>query len=153
MAQSVGVDPAKVNYVAFSGGGDSLASLVGNQVAAGVGGYSELIQQVKAGRLRALGLTAEAKVAGIDVPTLKEQGVDVALVNWRGVTAPPGLTPEQRKAYLDLVDKMVATPQWKKQLETNGWVDLYLAGDKFTAYIAEENVRMEKVLTAMGLIK
>lgn len=153
LAQSIGVDGAKVNYVAFSGGGDSLASLVGNQVSAGVGGYSELIQQVKAGRLRALGITAEARVPGIDIPSLKEQGVDVALVNWRGVVAPPGLTPEQRKAYLDLVGTMVKSAQWKAELAKNQWVDLYLAGDDFAKYVADENGRVAKVLASLGLLK
>lgn len=153
LAQSVGVDGGKVNYVAFSGGGDSLASLVGNQVAAGVGGYSELVQQVQAGRLRALGLTAETRVPGVNIPTLKEQGVDVALVNWRGVTAPPGLTAEQHKAYLDLVDKMAKSPGWKAELAKNQWVDLYLAGDEFAKYIADENARVAKVLGSLGLLK
>ena len=131
----------------------SLASIVGGQVAVGVGGYSELAQQVQAGRLRALGITAETRVPGVDIPTLKEQGVDVALVNWRGVSAPPGITPEQRKAYLDLIDKMVKSPGWKAELAKNQWVDLYLAGDDFAKYIADENGRVAKVLGSLGLLK
>ena len=161
LAQAVGIDGAKVNYVAFSGGGDSLATLIGNQVAAGVGGYSELIAQVKAGRLRALGLTSEHRMAvlsepgkqDVDIPTLKEQGVDVVLVNWRGVMAPPGITSEQRAGYLGLIGKAVAAPGWKTQLAQNEWVDLVLAGDQFAAYVADENVRVAKVLAGLGLVK
>jgi putative tricarboxylic transport membrane protein len=162
LAQAIGVDGAKVNYVAFSGGGDSVATLIGNQVAAGVGGYSELIQQVKAGRLRALGITSEAraavppeagKQAHVDIPTLKEQGVDVVLVNWRGVMAPPGISTEQRAAVLGLIEKTAQSPGWKGQLASNQWVDLFLAGDAFAAYVAEENTRVAKVLTSLGLIK
>jgi putative tricarboxylic transport membrane protein len=153
IAKAVGVDAKKVNYVAFSGGGDSLAALVGNQVTAGIGGYSELIGQVDAGKLRALAVTAEKPVEGVKVQTLSEQGIDAALVNWRGVTAPPGLSDAQRKAYLDMVDKMVKSDAWKAQLKSNGWTDLYLAGDEFGKFIAAENQRVGEVLNDLGLIK
>jgi putative tricarboxylic transport membrane protein len=153
IAKAAGVDAKKVNYIAFSGGGDSLAALVGNQVTAGIGGYSELIGQVNAGKLRALAITAEKPVEGVKIPTLNEQGIDVALVNWRGVTAPPGLSDAQRKAYLDLVDKMVKSDGWKAQLAANNWTDLYLAGDAFAKFIAAENQRVGEVLNDLGLIK
>lgn len=153
IAKAVGVDAKKVNYVAFSGGGDSLAALVGNQVTAGIGGYSELIAQVNAGKLRALALTAEKPVPGIAVPTLAEQGIDAALVNWRGVMAPPGLSDAHRKGYLETVDKMVKSDAWKAQLSANGWTDLYLAGDEFAAFITAENKRVGDVLGDLGLIK
>ena len=121
--QAAGVDPRQTNYIAFSGGGDSLASIIGGQVTVGVGGYSELIEQVKAGNLRALGISAVDRVPGVDMPTLREQGVDVTFSNWRGVAAPPKLSAEQRKAYLALIDKVVKSPSWKGHLEKNGWVD------------------------------
>jgi putative tricarboxylic transport membrane protein len=152
IAKAVGVDPRKVNYVAFSGGGDSLAALVGNQVAAGVGGYSELIEQVKAGTLRTLALTAEARVPGVDIPTLKEQGVDVTLVNWRGIAAPPGISGAQRQAYLDMIDRMARSEAWKAQLAKNGWTDAYLAGDRFARYIEAERDRIAAVLKDLGLL-
>jgi len=153
IAKAVGIDAKKVNYIAFSGGGDSLAALVGNQVTAGIGGYSELIGQVDAGKLRALAITAEKPVEGIKVQTLGEQGIDAALVNWRGVTAPPGLSDAQRKAYLDTIDKLVKSDAWKAQLKSNGWTDLYLADDEFGKFIAAENQRVGEVLGDLGLIK
>lgn len=152
LATAVGIPGSRVNYVAFSGGGDSLASLVGNQVAAGVGGYSELIGQVQSGRLRVLGITAEARVPGVDIPTLKEQGADVVLTNWRGISAPPGLSVPQRQAYLDLVERMVRSDGWRGQLQRNSWSDAYLAGDAFAAYIGEETTRVEGVLRGLGLL-
>ncbi len=153
IVQSAGVDPRQTNYIAFSGGGDSLASIIGGQVTVGVGGYSELIEQVKAGNLRALGLSATERVPGIDMPTLREQGVDVSFSNWRGVAAPPKLSGEQRQAYLTLIDKVVKSPGWKGHLEKNGWVDSYLPGDAFAQYIAEETKRVTALLTTLGLIK
>jgi putative tricarboxylic transport membrane protein len=153
IVQAAGVDPRQTNYIAFSGGGDSLASIIGGQVTVGVGGYSELIEQVKAGNLRALGISAVDRVPGIDMATLREQGADVSFSNWRGVAAPPKLTNDQRAAYLALIDKVVKSPSWKGHLEKNGWVDSYLAGDGFRAYIDEETKRVTALLTTLGLIK
>jgi putative tricarboxylic transport membrane protein len=153
LVQAAGVDPRQTNYIAFSGGGDSLASIIGGQVTVGVGGYSELIEQVKAGNLRALGISAVERVPGVDMPTLREQGADVSFSNWRGVAAPPKLTDAQQQAYLALIDKVVTSPNWKGHLEKNGWVDSYLPGDAFRAYIDEETKRVTALLTTLGLIK
>ena len=153
IAKAVGVDPKQVNYVAFSGGGDALAAIIGGQVTVGVGGYSELQDQIKSGNVRAIGISAASRVAGVDIPTLKEQGVDATLSNWRGIAAPPGLSPAQRQAYLDLTDKVVKSATWKEQLKTNGWNDEYLAGDAFKTYIEEETKRVTEILTQLGLVK
>jgi putative tricarboxylic transport membrane protein len=153
LVQAAGVDPRQTNYIAFSGGGDSLASIIGGQVTVGVGGYSELIEQVKAGNLRALGISAVERVPGVDMPTLGEQGADVSFSNWRGVAAPPKLTDAQQQAYLALIDTVVTSPSWKGHLEKNGWVDSYLPGDAFRAYIDEETKRVTALLTTLGLIK
>jgi len=153
IAQAAGVDPKQVNYIAFSGGGDSLAAIVGGQVTAGVGGFSELIEQVKAGNLRALGISSEARLPGVDIPTLKEQGIDVTLANWRGIAAPPGLSPEQRNAYFGLMDKVVKSKTWQEHLKKNKWGSAYIAGDAFKKYIETETTRTTAVLEKLGLIK
>lgn len=153
IAKAVGVDPKQVNYVAFSGGGDSLAAIIGGQVTVGVGGFSELSDQIKAGNMRALAISAENRVPGVDIPTLKEQGVDASLSNWRGIAAPPGISPAQRQAYLDLIDKVVKSPSWAAQLKNNGWNDEYLAGEPFKAYIEGETKHITEILTQLGLVK
>src|SRR6185295_1040397 len=107
IAQAVGVEGAKINYVPFSGGGEALAAVLGGHVTAGVSGYSEWAGQIQSGDLRALALSADQRVSGIDVPTLKEQGVDIELANWRAVMAGPDLSAEDRQALLDAVDKTV----------------------------------------------
>jgi putative tricarboxylic transport membrane protein len=153
IAKAVGVDPKQVNYVAFSGGGDALAAIIGGQVTVGVGGYSELADQIKSGNVRPLAISAAARVPGVNIPTLKEQGIDATLSNWRGIAAPPGLTPAQRQAYLDLTDKVVKSPAWKELLKKNGWNDEYLAGDAFKTYIEVETKRVTDILTQLGLVK
>lgn len=152
-AGAVGADATKVNYVPFSGGGESLAAILGGKVTAGISGYSEYEGQIKSGKLRAIGITAPERKAGIDVPTFKEQGVDLVLTNWRSVVAAPGITPEQKKVLADAIDKMVKSPQWKEVLTQKGWDDAYLAGDAFGDFLKTENTRVTGVLKSIGLVK
>src|SRR3954464_6417052 len=98
---AAGGDASKVNYVAFSGGGESLAAILGGKVTAGISGLSEYEGQIKAGKLRAIGVTSPQRLPGSDIPTFKEQGVDLVITNWRSIVAPPGITAEQRKAPTD----------------------------------------------------
>ena len=87
IAKAAGVDPTKVNYIAHSGGGEALSAILGGHVTAGISGYEEFAPQIAAGKLRGLAISSDERLPGIDVPTLKEQGIDVSLVNWRGVFA------------------------------------------------------------------
>lgn len=153
IAKEVGADPSKINYVPFSGGGEALAAIMGNHVAAGISGYGEFAGPIKAGRLRALAVSGEKRIPGFDVPTLKESGINIELANWRSVVAPPGLSKEQTAALIDVVDKMVKSPQWKATLEKNDWVDLYMPGDQFAAYLKAEDERITGVLKNIGLAK
>src|SRR5262249_30987134 len=98
IAQAAGGDPTKVSYVALAGGGPPTAALLGSQVAAGISGYGEFAEQIKAGKLRLLAISADKRQPEIDAPPLKESGIDVELFNWRGVFAPPGVNDTQRKA-------------------------------------------------------
>jgi putative tricarboxylic transport membrane protein len=152
-AGAIGADATKVNYVPFSGGGESLAAILGGKVTAGISGYSEYEGQIKSGKLRAIGITAPERRAGIDVPTFKEQGVDLVLTNWRSVVAAPGITPEQKKVLADAVDKMVKSPAWQEVLKQKGWDNAYLGGDAFADFLKKENVRVIDVLKSIGLVK
>ena len=154
VAQAVGVDPTKTNYVPHSGGGESLAAILGGHVTAGVNGIGELIGQLKAGKVRALAVSSDKRLSELpNVPTLKEQGINVELANWRGVVAPPGISDAQKKDLVAVVERMVKSPQWKATLEKQGWTDLYLAGDPFASYLTAEEKRVEGVLRSIGLVK
>jgi len=152
-AKAVGADPTKINYIPFSGGGEALAAILGGKVTAGISGYGEFEGQVKAGKLRLIAVTSAQKLPNVDAPTLKEQGVDLEIANWRSVVAPPGLSPEQRKTLLDTIDKMVKSPAWQDVLKQKGWDDAYLPGDAFAKFLQEENARVREVLTSVGLVK
>ena len=102
--------------------------MLGGRVTAGISGYGEFEGQIKAGKLRVIGVTSPKRLANApDAPTFKEQGVDLELLNWRSVVAPPGITAEQRKALADAMDKMVKSKEWAEILKARGWDDAYLA--------------------------
>jgi putative tricarboxylic transport membrane protein len=153
VAQAAGADATKLNYVPFSGGGEALAAILGGHVAAGISGYGEWEGQIKSGELRALGISSGARVEGIDIATLKEQGVDVELANWRSVVAAPGISDDQKKALLDAVNAMHDSDGWKKILADKKWTDLYLSGDDFSAFLKAENERVAGVLKTLGLVQ
>ena len=152
-AKAAGADPTKINYIPFSGGGEALAAILGGKVTAGISGYGEFESQVKAGKLRLIGLTSAKKTANVDVPSIKEQGIDLEIANWRAVVAPPGISADQKKALTDAMDKMAKSKEWQEILKAKGWEDAYVSGDAFTKILAEEQTRTKEVLTAVGLVK
>jgi putative tricarboxylic transport membrane protein len=153
VTKAAGGDVTKLNYVPFSGGGEALAAVMGGHVVAGISGYSEWAGQIASGELRALALSAPERQAGIDIPTLKEQGVDVELANWRAIVAPPGLDEAQTKALRDAVDAAVKSDAWKKVLAEKKWTDLYLPGDDFGKLLEAENARVTEILKSVGLVQ
>jgi putative tricarboxylic transport membrane protein len=150
---AAGADAAKVNYIPFSGGGESLAAVLGGKVTAGISGYGEYEGQIKAGKLRAIGVTSPQRLPGADVPTFKEQGIDLVITNWRSVVAAPGITPQQTQALGDVVEKMVKSAAWKEILKQKGWDDAYLPADAFAKFLKDEQVRVRDVLKSVGLVK
>jgi putative tricarboxylic transport membrane protein len=153
IAKAVGVDPSKVNYIAHSGGGEALASILGGHVTVGVSGYQEFASQIQEGKLRGIGITAEAPVEGIPVPTLKEQGVDVTLINWRGVFAPPGIRDSELEELSAPMGKLVDTPQWQDTLKKRGWLDMYQPHEEFAAFLEEDTAKVEETLKSIGLVQ
>lgn len=146
IAEAVGVSPARVNYIAFSGGGESLSAIVGGQVTAGINGLAELAAQIDAGAVRALAISSAERLPGLAVPTLREQGVDVEFENWRSVVAPPGIDASERQRLESLVEAMVATPEWRAALERYRWLDRYLSGDAFARFSEAEEMRVRTTL-------
>ncbi|THF88704.1 tripartite tricarboxylate transporter substrate binding protein [Deinococcus sp. KSM4-11] len=153
LAKSVGVDTKKMNYVPFSGGGEALAAVLGNQVAGAIAGYGEFEAQIKAGKLRLIGISSAKRQAGIDGPTFKEQGFNVELANWRGVVAAPGVSTADKDAMIAALDKMHATKAWQDTLKTRNWTDLYMSGSKYSLFLKLEAARVKGVLTDIGLVK
>ncbi|GGX86189.1 C4-dicarboxylate ABC transporter substrate-binding protein [Streptomyces minutiscleroticus] len=151
MAEAAGIAPKQVNYVPFDGGGELLASILGNKVAFGVSGVGEYLDQIKAGELRLLAVTGPERVDGLDAPTLREAGYDVDFTNWRGVVAPPGLSDAERSKLTRLFEELHDSDEWRESMKQNGWDDAFLTGDEFGAFLEAQDARVVKVLKELGL--
>ncbi|HEY0856955.1 MAG TPA: tripartite tricarboxylate transporter substrate-binding protein, partial [Albitalea sp.] len=129
------------------------AAIMGGHVAAGISGFGEFQSQIKSGKLRALAVSGAERIPGESVPTLKEQGVNVEMVNWRAIFAAPGITEAQQKELVAALDKAVASNSWKDALKRNDWQDMYLAGPEFKKFLDADIVRITKLVTDLGMVK
>ena len=152
LAGKVGVDPKKVNYVAFRGGGEATAAILGGNVTVGGSGYSEFAEYIKAGKMRPIGVTSEKRLPGINVPTMKEQGFDVVLGNWRGVYGGPGITAEQRAALTDIILKATKSKSWAEDLEKNGWTPALMTGKAFDEFVDNEFASLRGTMHLAGML-
>jgi putative tricarboxylic transport membrane protein len=150
IADAVGIAPRRVNYIAFSGGGESLSAILGGQVSVGINGLAEFAPQIEAGTVRALAISSGDRLPGLDIPTLREQGVDVEFENWRSVVGPPGLSAADRTRMEEAIATLVNSAEWKEQLARYRWIDRYLSGPEFSRFVASEERRVQAILTQFG---
>jgi putative tricarboxylic transport membrane protein len=150
VADAVGVDPKRVNYIAFSGGGESMSAILGGTVSVGINGFAEFAPQLEAGTLRALAISSAERLPGVDIPTLREQGVNVEFENWRSLVAPPGITPADRARLESVVRAMVQSPTWRESLARYRWLDRYLDGDALARFVDTEEARVRSILKKLG---
>lgn len=151
VADAVGVAPSRVNYIAFSGGGESLSAILGGQVSVGINGLAEFGPQIEAATVRVLAVSSPERLEGLDAPTLREQGVDVVFENWRSVVAPPGISAADRTRLEELVGAMVRSVEWREALQRYRWLDRYLAGEAFDAFSESEEARVNEILRQLGI--
>ena len=152
LAGKVGVDPKKVNYVAFRGGGEATAAILGGNVTVGGSGYSEFAEYIKAGKMRPIGVTSDKRLPGINVPTMKEQGFDVVLGNWRGVYGGPGITAEQRAALTDIILKATKSKSWADDLAKNNWTSALMTGKAFDEFVDNEFASLRGTMHLAGML-
>jgi putative tricarboxylic transport membrane protein len=148
LARARGIDPRRTSYVAFAGGGEARAALLGSQVSVGVSGVGEFAELASSGLVRILAVSSPQRIPGIDAPTLQEAGVDLTLANWRGVVAPPGLPRADRQRLEDMVLAMTRSATWRAERERRGWDDLMLGGEGFERFIAAEVHRVDVLAAA-----
>jgi putative tricarboxylic transport membrane protein len=151
MVKALGKNPKDAAYVAFAGGGPATAAILGNQVTAGISGYSEFEEHIKSGKMIALASSGRTRIAGTNVPTMTEQGLNVVMTNWRGVFAAPGISAAQRAALTDLVGRIVASPAWRNELVTRKWDDAYLTEMPFQRELGWDIDRTTTLMKDLGL--
>jgi len=152
LARDVGVDASKINYVPFRGGGEAVAAILGNNVSVGGSGYSEFQQYIESGKMRAIAVTSGTRLKGINIPTMKEQGYNVEIGNWRGVYGAPGTTPEQVKALTDMLVKATKTKSWVESLEKNNWTPALLTGKEFADFVDREFAGLRATMVKAGMV-
>lgn len=150
-AQAADVDPQSVNYIPFSGGGEALAAILGGQVTVGVSGYSEFAAQIEAGELKVIAITAPEPQDYVDAPTFVEQGYDVDVQNWRMIAAAPDISEEERAQLTEVISTMSQSDAWAEVLETRGWVNTYLDGEEFAAYLDRQIEATAEILAELGI--
>ena len=151
MIKALGGNAKDAAYVAFAGGGPATAAILGNQVVAGISGYSEFEEHIKSGKMIALASSGSVRIPGTNVPTMTELGLKVNMANWRGVFAPPGISNAQRKALVDFVTAVVKSDAWKTELTTRKWTDVFLADADFRKQVTEDITATETVMKELGL--
>jgi putative tricarboxylic transport membrane protein len=152
LAREVGVDPAKINYVPFRGGGEATAAILGGNVTVGGSGYSEFQQYIESKKMRGIAVTAPVRLKGIDIPTMKEQGYNVEIGNWRGVYGAPGITADQRKALVDLIVKSTKTKAWSEAMEKNNWTPALLTGKEFEDFVDRDFASLRATMVKAGMV-
>ena len=152
IARAVGVDPAKINYVAFRGGGEAISAILGGNVTVGGSGFSEFAEYIATGKMKPIAVTSAQRLAGSNVPTLKEQGIDVEIGNWRGVYGAPGISREQRDALIAVLDKAVKSKSWAEAMKKNDWTSAWLAGDAFANFVDNEFASLRATMVKSGMV-
>ena len=152
IAREVGVDPSKINYVAFRGGGEAISAILGGNVTVGGSGYSEFAEYIGTGKMKPIGVTSGQRLKGVDVPTLKEQGINVEIGNWRGVYGAPGITKAQRDALVAMIEKATKSKAWAEALQKNDWTPAWLAGDAFGEFVDQEFASLRATMVKSGMV-
>ena len=152
IAREAGVDAAKINYVPFRGGGEATAAILGGNVTVGGSGFSEFQQYIEAGKMKGIGVTAPSRIKGVNIPTLKEQGINVEIGNWRGVYGAAGITPAQRDALTDMVVKATKSKAWAEAVEKNAWTPALLTGKAFDEFVDRDFAGLRAIMVKSGMI-
>ncbi len=154
LAQAAGVDPKKTKVVVFQGA-ELMTAALGGHVELISTVTSNVLPHVQAGKLRILGVGAPRRLSGAlaDVPTWKEQGVDVLASNWASVVGAKGLTTAQIAYWDHLLASTVATDEWKADLARNFWEPYYLPSAQTVQFFESEDAKLRSAMTALGLAK
>ncbi|MGW4387770.1 Bug family tripartite tricarboxylate transporter substrate binding protein [Streptomyces sp. NPDC004685] len=152
LAKTVGIDPKKVDYVGYGGGGgDLLPALLDGEVDFATSGLGEFLDQVDSGQLRVLAVTGEHPVEPLaKVPTLKSSGIDLVFSNWRGIVAPPGISDADRKRWVDVLTELHRSRRWQAELDRHGWTDAFATGDTFAAYLIQQDKLVADLAASLG---
>ena len=151
LAQEVGVKPTDVNYVAYDGGGELLAGILGGDVKFAATGVGEVAESAAAGDVRILAVTSEEAVEGVDAPTLTDEGVDLVFANWRGIVAPPGSPTTRRRSGSTRSPRCTTATPGRRRSRTTAGPTPSSPATSSASYLTDESDRVESVMSELGL--
>ncbi|MFS0674040.1 tripartite tricarboxylate transporter substrate binding protein [Ornithinibacillus sp. 179-J 7C1 HS] len=153
IAKAAGVDITKIKYVTDPDG-VGLTQLLNGSVEVFSTGVAETVEQVKAGTIKVLGITAEERLSGEvlkDFPTAKEQGIDASFVNWRGFFGPPNMD-ESAVAYYEAKFKELSdSEEFAAIREQYGWDEMFLGTEEYKTFLEEQSNTVQTLLDELGL--
>lgn len=155
VGMATGTAPGKMKRVVFKGGGDVMTNLLGGHVDLVAAAPSSMLSHLASGTVRVIGVSAPKRLGGAfaQVPTIKEQGVDVVSANWYNVVAAPKLAPAEVAFWQSVFEKVTAMPEWKKEIERNVWDDSFVKGEPLMQALREQEKQLTEVLREMGQAK
>ncbi len=148
IAKSVGVDVGKMRVVVFNSGSESITQVLGGHIDIVATAVANAAPHVANGQLRIIGIAAPQRLPGLlaNVPTWKEQGVDVVVSNWRSVLGPKGMTAAQTAWWDNALQKLVQTTEWNEDIQKNYWVNNYLGSAEAQKFFASQYEELRSVL-------
>lgn len=146
LVAAAGGDTSTINYVPFQGGGDQFKALESGEISVAIGGVSEFVDMLNAGTLQPLGVLSEERLPGLDVPTAREQGLDVTLSNWRGLYGPPDMPQYAVEFWQNALGKMVESPTWQQIAKDKQFTTTFMTGDEFQTFLVETKADVKQAL-------
>ena len=155
LAKSIDVNPRSLKVVAFKGSSEAITQLLGGHIDMVTTAAGNVSAHVAEGRLRVVGISANQRFGGAlaNIPTWKEQGVNLVYGGWRAIMAPKGLTAEQIAYWEGVLRKATDTPEWRADLEKNYWANDFVTSAQFTKDIDKDYNEIRSVLVDLGLAK
>ncbi|MHB0776430.1 Bug family tripartite tricarboxylate transporter substrate binding protein [Halomonas sp. WWR20] len=155
-ADAAGVENLpRIPYLSYNNGGEAMTQVVGGHVDAFTGDISEVQGFLESGDLRVLAVLAEERLEGkfADIPTAQEQGIDSVGPNWRGFYMPADISDEAKQYWVDAIDELYASEEWKSVMQKNGLMPFHPGAGKFESFVKGQIDDIESLSKEIGLIK
>ena len=154
-AKAIGVNPRDLKVIAYKGSADAITNLLGGHIDLVTTAAGNIAGHVASGKLRVVGVAANQRFSGAlaDIPTWKEQGVNLVFGGWRAILAPKGITPQQSAYWEGVLRKATETPEWRADIEKNYWFNDFVTGAQFRKDLDKDYADMKAVLVDLGLAK
>ncbi len=147
-------DVRAVKYVGLDGGADAITQTIGGFTQAMTGDISEVVGFIKSGDVRVLASFTEERIPGFeDIPTAKEQGIDVVAVNWRGLYVPKDISDEAYDRWTQALADVAASSEWEAAMVANGLAPFNSVGDDFQEFITNAVAEIETLSREIGVIQ